>query len=134
MIEFEHSDDGMEAVEVDVANVPSLPPALPVLPLRETVAFPDTVTPLAVGQERSVHLVNDALGGNRMIVMVASKDSEDETPGPDKLYDVGVVGVIARMIKVADGTLRLLVQSGQRVIDVVVGLLRVLRRRGEREP
>jgi ATP-dependent Lon protease len=112
MIEFEGNG---EPIEVEVANVPALPDALPVLPLRETVAFPDTVTPLAVGQERSVHLVNDALGGNRMIVMVASKDPEDETPGPDKLYDVGVVGIIARMVKVADGTLRLLVQSGQRV-------------------
>jgi ATP-dependent Lon protease len=115
MIEFEHEDDGMGPIEVDVANVPALPPALPVLPLRETVAFPDTVTPLAVGQERSVHLVNDALGGNRMIVMVASKEPENETPGPEDLYDIGVVGVIARMVKVADGTMRLLVQSGQRV-------------------
>ena len=51
-----------------------LPDALPVLPLRETVTFPDTLTPLAVGQERSVKLVNDVLGANRMLVMVASRD------------------------------------------------------------
>ena len=54
----------------------SLPEALPVLPLRDSVPFPDTLTPLAVGQERSIKLVNDVLGGNRMLVMVASKDPE----------------------------------------------------------
>jgi ATP-dependent Lon protease len=93
----------------------TLPEALPVLPLREVVAFPDTVTPLAVGQERSIKLVDDALSGNRMIVMVASRKPEIETPGPDDLYEIGVVGVIARMLKVPDGTVRILVQGAQRV-------------------
>jgi ATP-dependent Lon protease len=92
-----------------------LPAALPVLPLRDTVTFPDTLTPLAVGQERSIQLVNDVLAGDRMLVMVASRDPELETPGPDDLYDVGVAGVVARMLKVPDGTLRILVQGGQRV-------------------
>jgi ATP-dependent Lon protease len=92
-----------------------LPEALPVLPLRETVTFPDTVTPLAVAQERSVKLVNDVLGGRRMLVMVASRDPSIESPGPDQLYDVGVVGVVARMLRVPDGSLRILVEGGQRV-------------------
>jgi len=92
-----------------------LPAALPVLPLKESVPFPDTLTPLAVGQERSVKLVNDVLGGDRMLVMVAARDPEIESPGPDQLHDVGVVGVVARMLKVPDGTLRILVQGGQRV-------------------
>jgi ATP-dependent Lon protease len=92
-----------------------LPDALPVLPLRDTVAFPDTVLPLAIGQERSIKLVDDVLGGNRMLVMVASTDPEAEEPGPDQLYGVGVVGVVARMMKVPDGTVRILVECGQRV-------------------
>jgi len=92
-----------------------LPDALPVLPLRDTVVFPDTLNPLAVGQERSVRLVNDVLGGNRMLVMVTARNAEVEEPGPDDLYDVGVVGVVARMVKVPDGTLRILVQGTQRV-------------------
>jgi ATP-dependent Lon protease len=92
-----------------------LPDALPVLPLRETVTFPDTLTPLAVAQERSIKLVDDVLSGNRMLVMVASKDPELDEPGPDDLYDVGVAGVVARMLKVPDGTIRILVQGGQRV-------------------
>jgi ATP-dependent Lon protease len=92
-----------------------LPEGLPVLPLRETVPFPDTLIPLAIGQERSVKLVNDVLGGERMLAMAASRDPENETPGPDDLYDVGVAGTVARMLKVPDGTLRILVQGGQRV-------------------
>jgi ATP-dependent Lon protease len=92
-----------------------LPARLPVLPLRDSVAFPGTLTPLAVGQERSIQLVNDVLGGDRTLAMVASRDPEEESPGPDRLYDVGVSGTVARMLKVPDGTLRILVQSGPRV-------------------
>ena len=85
------------------------------LPLRDTVTFPDTLTPLAVGQERSIRLVNDVLGGDRMLAMVASRDPELESPGPEQLYAVGVAGTVARMLKVPDGTLRILVQAGPRV-------------------
>jgi ATP-dependent Lon protease len=102
-----------EAVTAEVKT--SLPDALPVLPLRETVPFPEALTPLAVGQERSIALINDVLAGNRMLVMVASKDAEIEEPGPDDLYRVGVAGVVARMLKVPDGTLRILVHGAQRV-------------------
>ncbi|TML31936.1 MAG: endopeptidase La [Actinobacteria bacterium] len=107
--------DGTGAPQVEIPAQPTLPPGLPVLPLRETVPFPDTLTPLAVGQERSIRLVNDALGGSRMLTMVASRSPEVETPAPDDLYDVGVAGTIARMLRAPDGTLRLLVQGGQRV-------------------
>ena len=64
------------------AAEPSLPEALPVLPLRDIVPFPDTLTPLAIGQERSIRLVNDVLGGDRMLAMVASRQSEVEPRGP----------------------------------------------------
>jgi len=107
--------DGTGAREVEVGMRQQLPSALPVLPLRETVPFPDTLTPLAIGQERSVALVNDVLAGNRMLVMLASRQPDLDEPGPEELYEVGVVGVIARMLKVPDGTLRLLVQGAQRV-------------------
>jgi ATP-dependent Lon protease len=92
-----------------------LPAALPVLPLRDLVAYPDTLTPLAVGQERSVRLVNDILSGERSLVLATSRDAALEEPGPDDLYDVGVVGSVARMLKVPDGTLRILVQASERV-------------------
>jgi ATP-dependent Lon protease len=91
------------------------PGELPVLPLRDSVTYPDTLTPLAIGQERSVQLVNDVLVGDRMLVMVASREPEEEAPGPEQLYDVGVAGMVARMLKVPDGSLRILVQGGHRV-------------------
>jgi ATP-dependent Lon protease len=105
---------GRPPQEVELGS--ALPKVLPVLPLKDSVPFPDTLTPLAVGQERSVRLVNEVLGGNRMLVMVASKNPEIETPGPEDLYRVGVAGVVARMLKVPDGSLRILVQGGQRVV------------------
>jgi ATP-dependent Lon protease len=93
----------------------SLPEALPVMPLRDAVAFPETLMPLAVEQERSIELVNQVLTGDRMLVMVAAREGAGEEPGPDELYDVGVAGVVARMLKVPDGTLRILVHAAQRV-------------------
>jgi ATP-dependent Lon protease len=110
----------LEVVEIPdideaVASTEPLPDSLPILPLRETVTYPDTLTPLAVGQERSINLVNDVLSGNRMLAMVASKDPELDTPGPDDLYGVGVAGTVARMMKVPDGTLRILVQGSERI-------------------
>ncbi len=104
-----------DADEAVSATIESLPDALPILPLRETVTYPDTLTPLAVGQERSIKLVNDVLSGDRMLAMVASKDPENDKPGPDDLYRVGVAGTVARMMRIPDGTLRILVQGSQRI-------------------
>ena len=112
MIEISAEGDGRP---VEVGTRSRVPETLPVLPLRETVPLPDTLTPLAIGQERSIQLVNDVLAGDRLLVMVASRSPELETPGPDELHDVGVVGAVARMIKVPDGSLRILVQGAQRV-------------------
>src|SRR4051794_17519894 len=92
-----------------------IPAALPVLPLREMVPFPDTLTPLAVGRPRSIQLVNDVLSGERMLALVASRNPEAEDPSPEELYDVGVAGIVARMLKVPDGTIRILVQGTERI-------------------
>jgi ATP-dependent Lon protease len=73
------------------------------------------LTPLAVAQERSIRLVDDVLSGERMLAMVASRDPEPDEPGPDLLYDVGVAGVVARMLKVPDGSVRILVQATERI-------------------
>ena len=70
------------AQEIDVGV--QLPPGLPVLPLKETVTFPGMLTPLAIGQERSVKLINDVLGGERMLAMVASRNPELDLTGPEE--------------------------------------------------
>jgi ATP-dependent Lon protease len=125
MPEVGAGDDGGPSIEVvEGADVEQaileregkpVPAALPVLPLKEMVPFPDTLTPLAVGRARSMKLVNDVLSGERMLALVASKDPESDEPGPDELYDVGVAGIVARMLKVPDGTIRILVQGTERV-------------------
>jgi ATP-dependent Lon protease len=101
--------------DVAVGGPRGLPQRVGVLPLRDSVTFPEMLIPLNVGQERSIELINDVLRGDRSIVMVASRAPELETPSPEELYTVGVLGVVARMIRVPDGTLRVLIQGGQRV-------------------
>jgi ATP-dependent Lon protease len=91
------------------------PAELAVLPLKETVVFPQSMTPLAIGQERSVRLIDDVVAGERLLALMTVRDPEVETPAWDDLYDVGTVAVIHKMIKVPDGTLRILVQGLQRV-------------------
>jgi ATP-dependent Lon protease len=113
MIEIGVPNGGPRAVAV--AETPQVPQRVAVLPLRDTVTFPDMLIPLNVGQERSIELINEVLRGDRSIVMVASREPGAETPSPDELYSVGVLGVVARMIRVPDGTLRVLIQGGQRV-------------------
>jgi ATP-dependent Lon protease len=101
-----------EQIDIDELELPS---QLPILPLKDTVVFPDSVLPLAIGQERSVRLVEDVVSGNRLIALVASKDREVEQPSWDDLYDVGTAAVVQKMIRVPDGSLRILVQGIARI-------------------
>jgi ATP-dependent Lon protease len=91
-----------------------LPATLPVLPLKETVVFPESMTPLAIGQERSIKLIDDVVGGDRLLALVTVRD-EAETPDWDDLYGIGTAAVVHKMIRVPDGTLRILVQGIRRV-------------------
>ena len=92
-----------------------VPSRLPVLPLKETVVFPESMTPLAIGQERSVRLIEDAMAGERMLALVTVRDGEIELPGWDDLYEVGTAAIIHKLIRVPDGTLRVLVQGLHRI-------------------
>jgi ATP-dependent Lon protease len=101
-----------EQLDIDELELPS---ELPVLPLKDTVVFPDSVLPLAVGQERSVKLVDEVVSRNRLLALVASKDREKDQPGWDDLYEVGTAAVVQKMIRVPDGSLRILVQGIRRI-------------------
>ena len=92
-----------------------IPGLLPILPLKETVLFPESMAPLAIGQERSIRLVEDVVAGERMLALVTVKDAEIEQPGVTDLYPLGTAALIHKMIKVPDGTLRILVQGLERV-------------------
>jgi ATP-dependent Lon protease len=105
----------VEFTETPPAEVDEIPAELPVLPLKETVVFPDSMTPLAIGQERSIRLVDDVVGGERLLALVTVRDAEVESPGWDDLYEIGTAAVVHKMIRVPDGTLRILVQGLRRI-------------------
>jgi ATP-dependent Lon protease len=92
-----------------------LPPALPVLPLKETVVFPASMTPLAIGQERSIRLIDDVVDGDRLLALVTVRNEDVETPEWDDLHEIGTAAMVQKMIRVPDGTLRVLVQGLRRV-------------------
>jgi ATP-dependent Lon protease len=92
-----------------------IPSTLPVLPLKETVIFPQSVSPLAIGQERSIRLVDDVLEGNRMLALVTVKNEDADQPGWDDLAEIGTAAIVHKMIRVPDGTLRILVQGVERI-------------------
>lgn len=89
----------------------NLPEDMPILPLRGVVVFPDTTVPLTIGQPRSIRLIDDVVSKDRIIGLVASRNSDLENPGPDDLYPVGTVAVVNRLFRAPDGTIRLLIQG-----------------------
>ncbi len=101
-----HSDDS--------DKVQTIPEELPILPLRNTVAFPFTVMPLAVGIPRSVKLIEEAVEGNRLIGLVAMRDPSIEEPMPGEVYEVGTVALIQRVAKSGDGSLQVVIQGLER--------------------
>ena len=106
----------MSELDVEpVADDIEVPALLPLLPLKETVVFPDSMTPLAIGQERSVKLIDEVVSGERLLALVTVKNEEAEEPGFDDLYEVGTAAIVHKMIRVPDGTLRVLVQGLRRV-------------------
>jgi ATP-dependent Lon protease len=92
-----------------------IPDVLPVLPLRETVVFPLTAAPLAVGQARSLQLVDDVMRGNRLLALVAQRDPKVEPAMPADVHRVGTVAVIHQFARAPDGTVRFMVQGVERI-------------------
>jgi ATP-dependent Lon protease len=100
---------------IEPTEGPEIPKVLPVLPLKETVVFPDSMSPLAIGQERSVKLVEDVVSGDRIVALVTVRNPEADPPGWDDLYEVGTAALVQKMMRVPDGTLRILVQGLRRI-------------------
>ncbi len=96
-------------------NILHIPSKIPILPLRGLVVYPMTAVPIRVGQQRSIQLIDEAVSGNKLIGLVASKDSEVETPGPDDVYRVGTAAVVHRLSKSSEGTLTLIIQGLMRI-------------------
>jgi ATP-dependent Lon protease len=103
-----------EEAEGDNPEV-EIPEELAILPLRGTVVYPVTAVPLTVGQPRSVKLIDDAVLEKKVIGLVASKKPELEEPGPEDCYTVGTAVAVQRLLRLPDGTVRLIVLGLERI-------------------
>ncbi|MGE3333349.1 MAG: endopeptidase La [Rhodospirillaceae bacterium] len=87
---------------------------LPVLPLRDIVVFPHMIVPLFVGREKSVRALEDVMADDKQILLVAQKDASQDDPQSKDIYDVGTVSTVLQLLKLPDGTVKVLVEGGSR--------------------
>ncbi len=89
-------------------------PLYPVLPLRDIVVFPHMIVPLFVGREKSVRALEDVMQDDKQILLVAQKNAAQDDPEPEDIYTVGTVGTVLQLLKLPDGTVKVLVEGGER--------------------
>src|SRR5690606_22851030 len=88
---------------------------LPVLPLRDIVVFPHMIVPLFVGREKSVRALENVMKEDKQVLLVTQKSPSVDDPNPEDLYLVGTVGTILQLLKLPDGTVKVLVEGSRRV-------------------
>ena len=86
----------------------------PVLPLRDVVVYPHMVIPLFVGREKSIKALEDAMAGDKQILLVAQESAEVDDPTADDIHRVGTFSTILQLLKLPDGTVKVLVEGAQR--------------------
>jgi ATP-dependent Lon protease len=89
---------------------------IPVLPLRDVVVYPHMVIPLFVGREKSILALEAAMADNKKILLLAQKNAEVDDPAQKDLYQIGTLSIILQMLKLPDGTIKVLVEGGERVL------------------
>ena len=93
----------------------------PVLPLRDIVLFPHMVVPLFVGREKSVRALDSVMSENKQILLVAQKDANIDEPTADDLYKVGTLATVLQLLRLPDGTVKVLVEGGKRAkVDYIM--------------
>src|SRR5215467_6585807 len=85
-----------------------------VLPLRDIVVFPHMIVPLFVGREKSVRALEDVMKDDKQILLVTQKNAAQDDPAPGDIYTVGTIGTVLQLLKLPDGTVKVLVEGGQR--------------------
>src|SRR5919107_2508580 len=88
--------------------------ALPVLPLRDVVVYPHMVIPLFVGREKSILALDQAMRGTKQILLLAQKQADVDDPGAQDLYRLGTLATILQLLKLPDGTVKVLVEGSER--------------------
>jgi ATP-dependent Lon protease len=121
--------ENLKSEDVSIGDRPlAIPSELPILPLRDTVLFPNSFMPLAVARESSVRLIDDAIANGKLIAVFTQRDAAIEEPAQEDLYTVGTATHIHKMFKLPDGSLRLIVQGLTRLkMDEVVSAQPYLR-------
>ena len=104
----------MTSEDEDEINAETLPDSLPILPLRNTVLFPGVVIPITAGRDSAIELLKDANSGDKIIGVVAQKDSAIEEPGVNDIYLQGTVAKILRVLKMPDGNTTVIIQGKKR--------------------
>jgi ATP-dependent Lon protease len=107
--------NNMEIVEPEKEKTTPVPDELPLLPLKDTIVYPLTVYPLVIGKEKSIRLINEVTAGDKILALTAQKKVDIEVAGIADIYTVGTMARILQMVKVPDGTLRVLVQGIERI-------------------
>ena len=87
---------------------------LPLLPLRDVVVYPHMVIPLFVGREKSIEALEAAMTGDKQILLLAQRNPADDDPGEEALYRVGTIATVLQLLKLPDGTVKVLVEGEQR--------------------
>jgi len=125
----DHDETTFEEVSADERPF-TTPPELPILPLRDTVLFPNSFMPLAVARESSVRLIEDAINGSKVIGVFTQRDASLDDPHQEDLYPIGTATHIHKMFRLPDGSLRLIVQGLGRIhLEEVFSLRPYLRAR-----
>jgi len=109
---FRNDDDGAQ-VDRDAGSAPA-PEAVPLLPLRDIVVFPHMVVPLFVGRPKSIQALEQAAAGSRDLLLGTQREASDEDPGPGDVFDVGTLGTIIQLLRLPDGTVKVLVEGKSR--------------------
>ncbi|MGH9237974.1 MAG: endopeptidase La [Vicinamibacterales bacterium] len=109
-------DETLDLEELSAGDRPiAVPDELPILPLRDTVLFPNSFMPLAVARESSVRLIDEAISQGKLIGVFTQRDASVEEPQQADLFEVGTASLIHKMFKLPDGSLRLIVQGLERL-------------------
>ena len=87
---------------------------VPLLPLRDIVVFPHMVVPLFVGREKSVRALERAMAGDRTLLLAAQRDAKSDDPGREEIYELGTLGSIVQLVRLPDGTVKVLVEGKRR--------------------